>query len=528
MPKAAIFFSILLVSGMFVNSYAVIDGDLHAENNSFRNDSVLFDSGILKIDSDFFKPNNFKRYMIFGTGSNDLDFLKKNSIYGIQSDGGFFYVAVLPEHSISNLVSQGYYVIEDFKLDFHSYISNVTDASRIGEITGSALAQTKYNVTGNGIKIAIVDTGVDFSNLDIRNSLARDKNNHPIMLDADGQGIILTNATFFAFIDKDEIIRNYTTPIPEGITSSVYKTKNGIFLDVSQGGNGTKIPIYNSFFPQFGNSPIFNGTLDIDIKIGKDDRNYIKSKSGIYHLGVMYQGGLEGPLARIQVVPVLVVDSNVAGMYDTVIPDMSTSWEDYTRFDLKSGEKPKYDFDFTDEKPIVLGSGNEFLVYDSNNDGKADYSAGTIGAQVLDVYGVIQNKTTHIDKTLKAINGTLLPAFDPTGEFFGVMDDFMGHGTSSASSIASKGEQTYDIYNNTKKFTIKGIAPGAKIVPVKALWAGDTVYAWLWSSGFESKDHSWSFTGKSRVDIISNSWGISNFPSFNTAPGMDEIGRAHV
>ena len=75
MPKAAIFFSILLVSGMFVNSYAVIDGDLHAENNSFRNDSVLFDSGILKIDSDFFKPNNFKRYMIFGTGSNDLDFL---------------------------------------------------------------------------------------------------------------------------------------------------------------------------------------------------------------------------------------------------------------------------------------------------------------------------------------------------------------------------------------------------------------------------------------------------------------------
>lgn len=65
------------------------------------------------------------------------------------------------------------------------------------------------------------------------------------------------------------------------------------------------------------------------------------------------------------------------------IPDLSTSWEDYTRFDLESGQKPKYDFDFTDEKPIVLGSGKEFLVYDSNNDGKNDYSAGTIGAQVF-------------------------------------------------------------------------------------------------------------------------------------------------
>ncbi len=505
---------------MFVNSYAVVDGDLHLESNAQNESGDLFDSGILEIDSNFFKSNNFKRYMVFGEGS-DSDFLKKNSIYGVQSNGGFFYVAVLSENSISNLVSQGYYVVEDFQLDFHSDISNVTDASRIGQITGSTLAQTKYNVTGNGIKIAVVDTGVDFSNLDIQHSLARDKNNHPVMLDADGQGIILTNATFFAFIDKDEIIRNNTKPTPEGITSSVYKTKNGIFLDIRQNGKGTQIPIYNSFFPQFGTSPIFNGTLDTDIKIGKDNRDYIKSKSGIYHLGIMYQGGLEGPLARIQVVPVLVVDSNVAGIYDTVIPDLSTSWEDYTRYDLKSGDKPKYDFDFTDEKPIVLGSGKEFLVYDSNNDGKADYSAGTIGAQVLDVYGAIQSKTVDVDKTLKAINGTLLPAFDPKGEFFGVMTDFMGHGTSSTSSITSKGEQTYDIYNNTKKFTINGVAPGAKIVPVKALWAGDTVYAWLWLSGFDNNDHDWNFTGKPRVDIISNSWGVSNFPSFNAAPGMD-------
>ncbi|HSB83609.1 MAG TPA: S8 family serine peptidase, partial [Nitrosarchaeum sp.] len=298
---------------------------------------------------------------------------------------------------------------------------------------------------------------------------------------------------------------------------------DGIFLNISHGGNGTQIPVYNSFFPQFGNSPIFNGTLDTDIKIGKDSRNFIKSKSGIYHLGIIYQGALDGPLARIQVVPVLVVDSYIAGVYDTVIPDLSTSWEDYTRFDLKSGEKPKYDFDFTDEKPIVLGSGNEFLVYDSNKDGKADYSAGTIGAQVLDVYSVIQNKTVSVDKSLNAINGTLLPALDPNGRFFGVMNDFVGHGTSSTSSIASKGEQTYDIYNNTKQYTIKGVAPGAKIVPVKALWIGDSVYAWLWSAGFDNKNHDWIFTGKPRVDIISNSWGVSNFPSFNAAPGVDVL-----
>ena len=51
-----------------------------------------------------------------------------------------------------------------------------------------------YNVTGKGVTIAIMDTGVDFSNPDIMESLARDEDNNPIMLDADGQGLVLTNS----------------------------------------------------------------------------------------------------------------------------------------------------------------------------------------------------------------------------------------------------------------------------------------------------------------------------------------------
>ena len=520
MPKVAIFFSIVLFSFVLTNSYAFTTGDLFFEENT--SDQIIFNSDILKIDSDFFTENDYKRYLIFGTNSQKTDFLKNNSIYGIQSDSGFFYVSTLTEKSASFLISQGYNVIEDSKLDFHMSNDIISDASRIGEITGSSNVKKKYDASGNGTVIAIVDTGVDFSNLDIQHSLARDKFNHPIMLDPDGQGIVLTNATFFAYIDDDDIIRNYSKPIPSHMTSSVYVSKDGVFLDLFQGGKGSKIPIYNSFFPQLG-TVIFNGTLANDMKIGEDNRNYIKSQSGVYHLGVIYQGGLQGPLARIQAVPVLVVDSFTPGVYDTIIPDLSTSWKDYTRFDLKSGEKPDYDFDFTDEKPIVLGSGNEFLVYDSNDDGKNDFSAGTIGAHVLDVYGVIENESVVIDDNLNVINGTLLPPLDPDGAFFGIMTDFMGHGTSSAASITSRGQETYDIYNGTKRYSISGVAPDAKIVPVKALWFGDTVYGWLWSAGFENKDHNWEFSGKPRVDIISNSWGVSNFPSFKASPGMDVL-----
>jgi subtilisin family serine protease len=521
MPKAAFFFSILLFSPLITSSHAFIPVDLDNENDV--GNSLNFKSDIVEIDSTFFTENNFKRYLIFGTDLQKNDLSNMDPIYGIQSDNGFFSVSLLTESSASNLISQGYYVVEDFKLDYHSSDEEIEDASRIGDITGSNLAKKKYDSTGNGTVIAIVDTGVDFSNPDIQHSLARDKLNHPIMLDPDGQGIVLTNATFFAYVDENEIIRNYSKPIPSHMTSSAYVTRDGVFLDVSQGGKGSDIPIYNSFFPQLGSSIIFNGTLVNDMKIGEDNRNYIKSKSGVYHLGVIYQGGLSGPLARIQVVPVLVVDSFTPGVYDTIIPDLSTSWNDYTRFDLKSGEKPNYDFDFTDEKPIVLGSGKEFLVYDSNDDGKNDYSAGTFGAQVLDVYGVIQNNSTDIDDTLKAINGTLLPTLDPNGEFFGLMTDFMGHGTSSAASITSRGHETYDIYNNSKKYSITGVAPDAKIVPVKALWFGDTIYGWLWSAGFENKDHNWKYSGSPKVDIISNSWGVSTFPSFKASPGMDVL-----
>jgi len=519
MQKSEIKITIVLILFLLFSPISIhalpFDGQSSFDNSENK---IITDSEIIDINSNFFLENKFKRYLIFGSNSLPDNILKNNSMYDVQSDHGFFSVSLLSETTASNLISQGYYVIEDSKLDFHQSEQIIPDVSRIGEITGSTIAKQKYNSTGNDIVIAIVDTGVDFSNPDIQHSLARDKFNHPIMLDPDGQGIVLTNATFAANISQYDTIRNFTKPILENVTSSIYHTRDGVFLDVSQGGKETIIQVYNSFFPQFGSSVIFNGTLSDDMKIGHSVTDFIKSQSGIYHLGVMYQGGL---FSKIQVVPVLVVDSISSGVYDTIIPDLSTSWQDYTRDNSDSNEKSNYDFDFTDETPIVLGSGDEFLVYDYNDDGKNDYSAGTIGANVLDVYGVIRNNSTTIDDSLNAINGTLLPPIDPDGNFFGVMTDFMGHGTASAASITSRGHETYDIYNDTKKYSIIGVAPDAKILPVKALWFGDTVYGWLWLSGFTNNESTWEFSGKPRADIISNSWGISNFPNSKYAPGMD-------
>ncbi|CDI06306.1 S8 family serine peptidase [Candidatus Nitrosotenuis uzonensis] len=511
MHKLALFvFAIALVS-FFSNSEGFIENE-----KIFPRPQITQSSELLQVPQEFFQDHRISRYLVFGPQDD------------IPMSNGLFSIITMQEQSATALGTKGYQIIRDLPLEFDA--NEYSSMNQIRKSIDSEAAYVKYNYTGSGIKIAIVDTGVDFSNPDLQGAVARDKYNRPIMLDADGQGLVLTNATFIANINKFGIIENTTKQIIDeknktlqnNATSTVYVTKNGVYLSLKKD-KGTNIQVYNSFFPNTGPSPVFNATIIDDYKIGKSNRDFIKSASGVYHFGMVYQGAVSGPFASVQVVPVLVVDSVTPGLYDTIIPDMSTSYKDYTRFDLRPGQKPSYDFDFTDERPIRLGDGNEFLIYDSNKDGKPDYSAGTVGAQILDVHGVISQNKSAVDKILKATNGTLLPGLDPKGNFFGVMSDFVGHGTSSAGTISSSAKNQYDIYNNTKKYTLPGVAQGAKIIPIKALWFGDTLYAWMWAAGFDNINSTWHFTGEPRADIISNSWGISTFPSLKTVPGIDTM-----
>ena len=513
MLKLAIFLAAFFVLILFQqSSYGFIEG---TEVPTLSNFDIEITSDIISIDL----PHQeilAKRYLVYGSGSLGNAFTDaKNVVYGIDSGKGFFSVGILTENEASKLKSKGYYVIEDFALDFHSkYVSTnaITKISQFGNIANSEQVHKLYNVTGKGVTIAVVDTGVDFSNPDIMESVARDDDNNPIMLDADGQGLVLTNSTFAANIKHGKVY-NFTDNIrlPANVTSNVYESRDGVFLN-TQSVNGT-ISIYNSLYPYYGVNHVLNGKVTGDLKIGASEKDFIPSKSGIYHVGVI----LAAHIGKFQAVIVLVTDPNEAGIYDTITPDMSTSWMDFTRED---NAKPDYDFDFTDETPITIGSGKEFLVYDSDDDGVNDYSAGTVGARVVDVYGIISDKA-EIDDKIGAVNGTLLPAMDKDGNYFGVMNDFFGHGTASSATIASKGKLEYDIYNDTRKSTILGISPDVSILPVKSLWFGDVFYGWMWAAGFENKENKWVYTGEPKADIISNSWGVSNFPNLEYAPGLD-------
>ncbi|WP_166392032.1 hypothetical protein [Candidatus Nitrosotalea sp. TS] len=315
MSKVAFFLiCILLISLIPKQIDAYYDVDIPKQTQIFVPDQT---SGLITLQP-ISTGNSEKRYIVFGPGPiSDITQSTDNMIYGLNSSHGSFAVGIFNPDEITNLKLDGYNVIEDLPLEFDSVQTNSPiprDVSRVGDILGSDKIIQQYNYTGNGIKVGIVDTGTDFSNLDVRSSLARDGNNIPIMIDADGQGLVLTNATFIANIGNNGVIQNYTKPIPKNITSSVYVNSNGVFLDLTQEGKGTYIQVYNSQYPK-GGTPVVNGTVSNDYKIGKDSRHFIVSKSGMYHFGMVYESVSQGQLSILQLVPVLVVDSKTPGVY---------------------------------------------------------------------------------------------------------------------------------------------------------------------------------------------------------------------
>ena len=206
MPKLAIFLATFFVLILFQqSSYGFMEG---AEVPTFSNFDIEGTSDIISIDLSH-QENIAKRYLVYGSGSvSNVYTDTKDIAYGIDSDKGFFSVGFLTENEASKLKSNGYHVIEDFMLDFHSkYVSTnaITQTSQFGNIANSDRVHDLYNVTGKGVTIAVMDTGVDFSNPDIMESLARDEDNNPIMLDADGQGLVLTNSTYAANIKYGQV-----------------------------------------------------------------------------------------------------------------------------------------------------------------------------------------------------------------------------------------------------------------------------------------------------------------------------------
>jgi len=137
---------------------------------------------------------------------------------------------------------------------------------------------------------------------------------------------------------------------------------------------------------------------------------------------------------------------------------------------------------------------------DYNKNGYPDVSLGVLGGFFLDWWWNF------------GYPAEIFPGWDPQGRWLSIFYDFYGHGTSCASAIAGRGVVAYNV-SGFGTVRLYGIARGAKVVGVKALWWGNVEAGMLWAAGFDidPSTGSWKWTGQKRAHVISNSWGISDF-----------------
>ncbi len=358
-----------------------------------------------------------------------------------------------------------------------------TDMLRVRQIIGADRVN-QLGVTGDGVTIAIVDTGTDFTIPDLRDAMARDGSGRATSFDADGQSFVITSLVATRIGNVLETAGKYA----EVWNAAAYTQTDG-----------SQVPIEK-------------------VKIGENfGAPSIQSKSGKYHFGILretIQDVVSGETVSVNF-PVVVVDVHQTGLYDTVFVDASTAYYNFLKQyagklnseasqSLGIGLKWPAPSESWNVHSFAVGaayaaSPGQDLISFQGPSGVAAFSAGML-AYGADIGGVTGRYFS------------LLSPIDPNGNFINVFFDFESHGTSTAANAASRGIMERDIYKNGTLQTLPGIAPRAKIMGIKALWLGDITFGWYYAAGFDWNPESFAFkyTGRHRADIISNSWGDSN------------------
>ena len=209
----------------------------------------------------------------------------------------------------------------------------------------------KNGYTGDGVMVAVIDSGVDFSHPDLQGTWAV----YPVTSTTIPEEYLEAYGGWpIAFDSRSmDAYAHYGGPAPDTWYADTSYTVqvHRLYWPLVQKGFEASLNAANAA-PQNG------GTLRAAISF--DGKTYFvpgTSKSGAYHIGYHPDTALEAWWYG-EPVAVLVVDENTAGVYDTVYVDLDD------------------DYDFTNEKPATRDDPISWMDFDL--DGYADLSGGMI------------------------------------------------------------------------------------------------------------------------------------------------------
>ncbi|WP_052833664.1 S8 family serine peptidase [Staphylothermus hellenicus] len=375
---------------------------------------------------------------------------------------------------------------------------------------GASKVWEEYNITGRGVKVAVVDTGVDFGITDLGpDAIARTNNGVPLIFDSDEIGLVLT----FNTVTKDSSgFININSPVMYFDWFGLYfgypaigKTSYGWVTASTPNGDSVKVFPLSSFY--VGN---------------------IHSKDDTFKFGIAVQTVWPsyGEALIQYTVPILFADTNDDGYYDTVYADISTTYYyviealSEVNYTTVTPDPSWQDFSFADEPAAYYGS--EVLARDFTGDGVNDISIGTLAGYTYDWLGLF-TESSEGDWDIAWENyAHILPGLDPYGNYVSIAYDWYGHGTSCASVIASRGRTVYNLGYGT--YRLKGVAPEAKIASAPG-YLINAITSEFFFAGFDPAGvpWNWTLTGNHKAHVISNSWGSSYIALSGFMSGADPM-----
>ena len=306
-----------------------------------------------------------------------------------------------------------------------------SESVRTGEIHGANEAW-ENGYAGEGVVVAVADTGVDFGHPDLDGTQARISDGGKF----DGWPMMFDHNSMYYWL----------------VFGQSYPARSTWYADTST--------------LDWDNDS--NGVLDVS---GHNITGIAPSLSGIYHLGEHPDGTLRNQMGGD--VPILVVDSRVSGLYETVIPDINRNSH------------------FGDDENMTKG--NETAGLDEDGDGIRDVSAGLL-YWISDGHGGVPYAETYSarhgysNRIASAGNLTLF------------MLESGSHGTLCASAVAAQG-----VVSDGK---VKGMAPNATIAAIGNHYSGGhALDGWRWiAEGIDGNPA----TFDDQPDIGSFSFGYSS------------------
>ena len=435
-------------------------------------------------------------------------------------------------------------------------------------------SESQYN--GTDITVSIVDTGTDFGNPDISDALATDENGYPLSADLGGSNIGLTPVYFdydgdFAqtwlemnskyYLDMTDVddfdmwIAVFNGLFPASLIRDIFEI--GWPGNFSEAFNQSYFNITGQDIPSMYNITDLITNLD-------STYNILNNNETIFSFGITMERFYGNPWTNYHIYYTLLIDVEGDGIFDGIVVDFDTSyWANWYMMTYVYGSVDPADFNITELGVVPdFDFGDERIVWwdsskwpasngpkdnpaywvlgrDFNGDGLYDISLGSL-ATVYDQYGLITDYTLQRNHDNVYVRG-----IDPLGRGFGFMYDFNGHGTSTASDVASRGKVTYPLYSNSSlefgdilgefdldiNTTLPGIARGAKIMALNFLAAGSVFHTIRYQLGWELQYQLelggviyYRQTGNHIVNISSNSWGYIDTFAYGL-PGLDYIGN---